>query len=234
MAGNDPKQTSGITELDGEIDYSKYGTSELVEARATIDSTKYPKNFANLEAAIARLQRDIGESDVGNAAEEEPSIWATLDGPDRYRSLPPRETAQYVVIFILFNLSVAFAFEYLFVLLGWSVGSIVRVVYYSLAVVPVGVLFTRRHRRMPTANEFTGLAATTYGSYVLIGLLLAVGYFNFVGEFPEISGWVIPLSIPFIGIAFLIDILLFYFAFRFPMRWTMILCLKERGQPRSQ
>ncbi len=40
---------------DGEIDYSDFTVEELIEARGSIDEQRYPKNLANLEAALEKL-----------------------------------------------------------------------------------------------------------------------------------------------------------------------------------
>lgn len=44
---------------DGQIDYSNFALNELRDAASTINKAKYPKNYANLKAAI-----DIREADV--------------------------------------------------------------------------------------------------------------------------------------------------------------------------
>ena len=49
--------------MDGEIDYSKYVLAELLEAKRSINARQFPKNFANLEAAIAKLQPNPDEAD---------------------------------------------------------------------------------------------------------------------------------------------------------------------------
>lgn len=44
---------------DGDIDYSKYTPRELEEARAGINARKYPKNYANLSLAFAKLKQTL-------------------------------------------------------------------------------------------------------------------------------------------------------------------------------
>ncbi len=212
--------------MDGEIDYSKYSLAELLEARRNINARRFPRNFANLEAAIARLQPNPNEANFDVSTEPDRSVWTVLDGPAQYESLPIKETALYIVVFGLAGLTVAFAFEFVLALLDWSVGSIARVVYYSLAVVPVGILFAKKHQRLPTANEFTGLVVATYISYALLGVLLVWVSTGFVVPMPEsLGGWfVVVISA---GMLFLIDFAFFFLAFRFPMRWTMQFYLRK-------
>ena len=47
-----------MSEKDGEIDYLKLSLSELRDIERHIDSLNYPKNYANLTAAIAAKQDD--------------------------------------------------------------------------------------------------------------------------------------------------------------------------------
>ena len=44
--------SSGLVDGDGNVDYSRYGLKQLREAEATINHARFPKNFANLIAAI--------------------------------------------------------------------------------------------------------------------------------------------------------------------------------------
>ena len=212
--------------MDGEIDYSKYAYAELLEAKRSINARQFPKNFANLEAAIVKFQPDADEAHFGGSAEPDRPIWAVLDGPEQYQSLPIKEAALYIIVFGLAGFSVAFVFEFFFALLGWQIGSIVRVIYYSIAVVPIAILFTNKHKRLPTTNEFTGLVAATYISYALVGTLLVWISEDFVVPVPETFGGLIILAIP-VAVIVLIDFLFFFLAFRFPMRWTMQFCLRR-------
>ena len=212
--------------MDGEIDYSKDELSELLEARSGINARQYPENFANLEAAIAALQPDLDETFRDEPVDLQRSTWAVLDRPAAYRPLSIKETVLYVVVFGLGGFAIAFVFELVFALPGWQTGSIVRVIYYSLAVVPVGILFTNKHRRLPTANEFTGLVMSTYVSYAIIGVTLVWIASGFVVPIPETLGGLFSFSIPILFFIF-IDFVLFFLAFRFPMRWTMQLCLRR-------
>ena len=61
---------------DGDVDYSGYCLSELREIESYIDGQKNPKNFSNLQIAIAKLSCDdpIGES-PNVKPDEDAFIW---------------------------------------------------------------------------------------------------------------------------------------------------------------
>lgn len=61
---------------DGEIDYSKYGLSELREIEAHIDAQSNPKNYANLQRAISNCPRP--EQPTTEARSKYASFWQRL------------------------------------------------------------------------------------------------------------------------------------------------------------
>ena len=72
---------------DGEIDYSRYSYRELLEALDNINSRKYPKNYANLQAALEKVgpaQREAlaQESASDPLSEDESYDYESQSDPD--------------------------------------------------------------------------------------------------------------------------------------------------------
>lgn len=93
---------------DGDIDYSRYGLSELEEALAEINHQRYPKNYANLRYAYQQLTKSFPapkiQAQVEEFAEPEPK-W---DGPKhdengRYvpNDIPSGERIGYIIFSLL-------------------------------------------------------------------------------------------------------------------------------------
>ena len=59
LRGPVPLNTALGPMRDGDIDYSRYGLSELEEALAGINHKLYPKNYANLRAAYQQLTESL-------------------------------------------------------------------------------------------------------------------------------------------------------------------------------
>ncbi len=75
---------------DGEIDYSRYSYRELLEALDSISSRKYPKNYANLQAALEKVgpaQREAlaQESASDPLSEDESYDYESQSDPDLRR-----------------------------------------------------------------------------------------------------------------------------------------------------
>ena len=62
---------------DGEIDYSDFTLEELIEARGSIDEKRYPKNLANLEAALEKLGGMPAEPAFEEIAERHEAVKST-------------------------------------------------------------------------------------------------------------------------------------------------------------
>ena len=61
---------------DGEIDYSAYSLSELLDVEAHIDAQANPKNYANLQSAIANCPKP--EQSTAEPRSKYASFWQRL------------------------------------------------------------------------------------------------------------------------------------------------------------
>lgn len=93
---------------DGDVDYSRYGLTELKEALAGINRNRYPKNFANLSAAYHRLTKVLPAAKAHEHEDgpiEEELSWAgpTYDENGRYvpNEIPFKERVCHIILSIL-------------------------------------------------------------------------------------------------------------------------------------
>lgn len=63
-------------DTDGDIDYSKYTESQLLQVVQRIDPKRYPINYFNLRAALKEFGYDVQETSIGLAT----ARWAASDG----------------------------------------------------------------------------------------------------------------------------------------------------------
>jgi hypothetical protein len=113
------------------------------------------------------------------------------------------------------------SFEFMFIVLGWSVGTIVRVIYFAISAAVVGAVFGAKEKRLMTANEFSGFGAATVGTHLLLMLVLTLLFAaGTEAEFGFACGPVCGLfSLAFIV---LMELGLLFLCLRFVMRWAMI------------
>src|SRR5688500_649688 len=93
---------------DGDIDYSRYSLRELDEALTGINRHQYPRNYANLRSAYARLTTVVApEPEVSPVAatvvEEDPEPRPRFDANGHYipNQIPGVERATHVVLSLL-------------------------------------------------------------------------------------------------------------------------------------
>lgn len=63
---------------DGEIDYSECSLSELRDVDAQIDARMYPKNYADLQHAIAEATASQATTVVAKTRQRYPSVWQRI------------------------------------------------------------------------------------------------------------------------------------------------------------
>jgi hypothetical protein len=91
---------------DGDIDYSRYGLSELEEALAGINRHLYPKNYANLCFAYQRITNSLPAPRLEEQESRDPELaWAgpKFDESGRYipNDIPSGERTSHIVLSLL-------------------------------------------------------------------------------------------------------------------------------------
>lgn len=204
--------------MDGDIGYGSYDLRELLEIKKYINKAEFPKNYANLVAAIEAHPNATSLSEHEGYAE--PDVWASSEGEQRFAPLGAKDTAIHLAIFFAVFFPVAFLFEFMFALVGWSVGTIVRVIYFAVSAAVVGAAFGASKKRLMTASEFSGFAAATVGTY--IGLTAILTFLFAAGTEGELGFACGPTCGLFaFALVALIEIGLLYLCLRFVMRWAM-------------
>lgn len=205
--------------LDGDIDYTKYELRELLEIRKHIKKAEFPKNHANLVAAIEAHPNATVTVEQDDSAES--SIWASLDGEHRFASPGAKDTTVYLAIFFVVFFPVAFLFEFMFALMGWSVGTIFRVIYFAISAAVVGAVFGATKKRLMTVTEFSGFASATIGTHIaltaILTFLLAAGTEGSLGFACGSACGLFALAV-----VALLEIGLLFLCLRFIMRWAMV------------
>ena len=212
--------------MDGDIDYSSYGLRELLQIKKYINKAEYPANYANLIAAIEAHPDSQNLATQGGSAEA--GVWAPMGDKQAYGSLGAKDTTILLAIFFIVFYPVTFLFEYAFIVAGWSVGTIVRVIYFAISAAVVGAVFGVSKKRLMTANEFSGFAAATAGMHLLLMIILT--FLITAGTDGEL-GWACGPACGIFTLAVLVslDLAALYICLRFVMRWTMV---ASAGKPK--
>ncbi|MEY2867441.1 MAG: hypothetical protein RIQ43_1467 [Pseudomonadota bacterium] len=93
---------------DGDIDYSKYGLSELEEALAKINRQLYPKNYENLCAAYFLIAKKYPTEKPVASTPQPIKTEASWTGPSYYENgrylpneIPPKKRNFYIIFSII-------------------------------------------------------------------------------------------------------------------------------------
>lgn len=92
---------------DGNIDYSKYGLSELEEALANINRQRYPKNYENLYAAYLLIAKKppTEATDASNLETIKTKIdWAGPSYDEYGRHIPNKIPRKKQIFYIIFSI----------------------------------------------------------------------------------------------------------------------------------